>query len=281
VWTHIGRGGLFVFWVVRRLRDASVGRMAASLAFTTLLGVVPLFTVALAYVARFPVFDRWLDALEPFLVKFLLPDSSSAVRHYLAEFTTKAAGVQGVGTVFLIITAVLLVAQMEREINAIWGIYEARSLPRRIVVYALGFIAVPAMVGGAVYLTSWAIEQSIAAVPGASEALSYLVQPVEIAIATLALTMLYKLVPARRVPMRDALVGALFAAVAFEVAKLGFKVYIRHVPTYRVVYGTLAALPLFLIWIYVSWVILLVGAAVTATLAERGGKARNRRRRAR
>src|SRR5205823_12977301 len=114
---HIGRGGLFVVWVLRRLRKAKVGRMAASLAFTTLLGIVPLFAVALAYVARFPVFDRWLDALEPFLVKFLLPDSSTAVRHYLVEFTAKAAGVQGIGTVFLIITAVLLVAQVEREIN--------------------------------------------------------------------------------------------------------------------------------------------------------------------
>ena len=203
---------MFVFWVLRRLRSASVGRMAASLAFTTLLGIVPLFTVALAVVARFPVFDRGLDALEPFLVKFLLPDSSSAVRHYLAEFTAKAAGVQGIGTVFLIITALLLVAQMEREINAIWGIYEARSLPRRIVMYALGFVAVPAMVGGAVYLTSWAIEQSIAAVPSVSQALSLLVQPVEIAIATLALTILYTLVPARPVPMRDALIGALLRA---------------------------------------------------------------------
>src|SRR5450755_5043347 len=156
--------------------------MAAALAFTTLLGIVPLFTVALAYVARFPVFNNWLDTLEPFLVKFLLPDSSSAVRHYFAEFTTKAAGVQGVGTVFLIVTAVLLVAQMEREINAVWGIYEARSLPRRIVVYAVGFVAVPAMVGGAVRVTSWAIEQSIAAVPSVSDALSLLLQPVEVII---------------------------------------------------------------------------------------------------
>jgi membrane protein len=279
VWSLVGRGGLFVFRVLQRLRKASVARMAAALAFTTLLGIVPLFTVALAYVARFPVFDRWLDTLEPFLVKFLLPDSSSAVRHYLAEFTTKAAGVQGVGTVFLIVTAVLLVAQVEREINAIWGIYEARSLPRRILVYALGFVAVPAMIGAAVQVTSWAIEQSIAAVPGVSGALSLLVQPVETAIATLALTMLYKLVPARPVPMRDAFAGAILAATLFELAKLGFKVYIRQVPTYRIVYGALAALPLFLIWIYVSWVILLIGAAVTATLAERGAKARNRRRR--
>lgn len=279
MWSLVGRGGLFVFRVLQRLRKASVARMAAALAFTTLLGIVPLFTVALAYVARFPVFDRWLDTLEPFLVKFLLPDSSSAVRYYLAEFTTKAAGVQGVGTVFLIVTAVLLVAQVEREINAIWGIYEARSLPRRMLVYALGFVAVPAMIGAAVQVTSWAIEQSIAAAPGVSGALSLLVQPVETAIATLALTMLYKLVPARPVPMRDAFAGALLAAMLFELAKLGFKAYIRQVPTYRIVYGALAALPLFLIWIYVSWVILLIGAAVTATLADRGAKARNRRRR--
>ena len=237
--------------------------MAASLAFTTLLGIVPLFTVALAYVARFPVFERWLDTLEPFLVTFLLPDSSSAVRHYLAEFTTKAAGVQGVGTVFLIITAVLLVAQVEREINAIWGIYEARCCRAGWSFMRWVSSPVPAMIGGAVYLTSWAIEQSIAAVPGVSQALSLLVQPAEIAIATLVLTMLYKLVPARRVPVRDALIGALLAATAFELAKVGFKFYIRQVPTYRIVSRALAALPLFLIWIYVSWVILLLGAAVT------------------
>jgi membrane protein len=279
VWSLMKRGVVFVFRVLQRYRTAGIGRVAAGLSFTTLLGIVPLFTVALTYVARFPVFDQWLDTLQPFLVKFLLPDSSSAVRHYLAEFTTKAAGVQGVGTVFLIVTAVLLVAQTEREINAIWGIHEARSLPRRIVVYALGFVAVPALIGAAVRITSWAIEQSIAAVPGASEALSLLVQPIEIAIATLALTMMYKLVPARHVPIRHALIGALLAAVAFELAKLGFKVYITRVPTYRVVYGALATLPLFLIWIYVSWIVLLLGAAVTATLTERGGKARSRRRR--
>ncbi len=276
--SHIGRGTLFVVRVAQRLRDASVARMAASLAFTTLLGIVPLFTVALAYVARFPVYDQWLDSLEPFLVKFLLPDSSNAVRQYLAEFTTKAAGVEGIGTVFLIVTAVLLVAQVEREINAIWGIYRARSLARRVLVYSVGFVAVPAMIGGAVYLTSWVIGHSIAAVPSASEALSLLVQPAEVAIATLVLTMLYKLVPARRVPIRAAMIGALLAATAFEAAKLGFKIYIRQVPTYRVVYGALAALPLFLVWIYVSWIILLLGAALSATLAERGGKLRNRRR---
>jgi membrane protein len=273
------KGGVFVVRVVERLHEARVGRVAASLAFTTLLGIVPLFTVALVYVARFPVFNQWLDALEPFLVKFLLPDSSSAVRQYLAEFTTKAAGIQGVGTVFLIVTAVLLVAQTEREINAIWGIHEARSLPRRIVVYALGFVAVPALIGGAVQLTSWAIEQSIAAVPGVSAALSLLLQPIEIAIATLVLTMMYKLVPARRVSIEHAFVGALLAAIAFELAKVGFTVYIMHVPTYRIVYGALATLPLFLIWIYVSWIILLIGAAVAATLAEGRGGARNRRRR--
>jgi membrane protein len=273
-------GGAFALRVLRRLREAGVGRVASSLAFTTLLGIVPLFAVALVYVTRFPVFNQWLNALEPFLVKFLLPDGSSAVREYLAEFTAKAAEIQGIGIVFLIVTAVLLVAQTEREINAIWGIHKARSLSRRIVVYSLGFVAVPALIGGAVQLTSWGIERSIAVAPGVSGALSLLLQPIEVAIATLVLAMIYKLVPAKRVRIEHAFVGALLAAIAFELAKVGFQLYIAQVPTYRVVYGALATLPLFLIWIYLWWLILLLGAAVAATLAEDRGGARNRQRRA-
>jgi membrane protein len=260
----------FVARVVRRVWAAGIGRVAASLAFTTLLGLVPLFTVAFAYVARFPLFQSWLDALEPTLLKFLLPGSSATVRHYLAEFTARAADLQGIGTAFVVITAVLLVADVESEINAIWGVSVARSLARRAIVYTLGFITVPVSIGAAVYFTSWAIEHSVDAVPIASEALPFLARPVAFGIGTLVLTLIYALVPARRVPWRAALIAGLLAAIAFEVAKAGFTFYITHFSTYQLVYGALAALPVFLIWLYLSWIILLVGAAVSATLAEPG-----------
>jgi membrane protein len=269
---------MFVVRVVRRLHATRFARIAAALSFTTLLGVVPLFTVAFAYVAPYSMFEHWQEALEPVLLKFLLPGSSASARQYLAEFTAKTASLKGIGTTIVVLTAVLLIAQVEREINAIWGIYEARSLPRRIIVYALGFVAVPALIGAAVYATSWLIDTSVAAVPLASVALPYVARPFSLAIGTVLLTLAYKLVPARQVPLRAALIGGLLAAVAFEGAKFGFALYITNVRTYQIVYGALAALPLFLIWIYVCWIILLVGAAVAATLAEhRWGRSRKRR----
>jgi membrane protein len=225
------------------------------------------------------MFEHWQEALEPVLLKFLLPGSSGTARQYLAEFTAKTASLKGIGTTLVVLTAVLLVAEVEREINAIWGVHEARSLPRRIIVYALGFVAVPALIGAAVYATSWLIDTSVAAVPLASAALPYVARPFSLALGTVLLTLTYKLVPARWVPLRAAFIGGFLAAAAFEGAKFGFAFYITHVRTYEIVYGALAALPLFLIWIYVCWIILLTGAAVAATLAEhRWGRSRKRRR---
>jgi len=260
----------------RRLTGVEVGRTAASLAFTTLLGLVPLFTVAFAYVSRFPLFARSQDALEAFLLRFFLPGSGAVVRRYLTEFVAKSGELKGVSTLFVVITAVLLVWQVDREINTIWGTREPRSFARRIFVYALALTAGPALIGAAIYFINWLIQQSIAATPFGAEALSLLVQPVALFVDTAVFTLIYAFVPARTVPFRLALVGGLLAAIAFETAKHGFRFYITQVPTYQVIYGALATLPLFLIWIYLSWVIVLVGAAVTATLAERYGRRRQR-----
>lgn len=254
----------------RRLTGVGIGRTAASLAFTTLLGLVPLFTVALAYVSRFPLFARSQDALEAFLLRFFLPTSGAIVRNYLTEFVAKSAELKGVSTLFVVVTAVLLVAQVEQEINAIWGTREPRSLPRRVFVYALGLTAGPALIGAAVFFINWLIERSIATTSIGAEALTLLGQPLALLVDTTVFTLIYAFVPVRPVPFRLALAGGLLAAIAFEVAKHGFRFYIRQVPTYEVIYGALATLPLFLIWIYLSWVIVLVGAAITATLAERG-----------
>lgn len=258
----------FVTRLIRRLRGLDVDRMAGNLTFTTLLGLVPLFTVAFAYVARLPWFDRWMDAIEPLLLRFLLPGSSSTVRHYLSEFTARTADLQGIAIAFVVYTAVSLVAEVEREINAMWGITTRRSLARRTIVYTLGFIAVPALIGIAVFVTQWAIQHSMQAVPIAGEALSLLARPLTLGIGVLLLTLIYALVPARPVPWRAALVAGMLAATAFDLAKSGFAYYVKLAPTYQIVYGALAVLPLFLVWVYLSWLILLIGAAIAATLAE-------------
>jgi membrane protein len=269
----------FVARVIGRLRGIDIGRSAGSLAFTTLLGVVPLFTVAFTYVARFPLFQSWMDGLEPFLLKFLLPGAGATVRQYMVEFIAKAATLKGTSIAFVVLTALLLVAEVESEINKIWGTDEPRSMLRRVVVYALGVTAVPALIASAAYITTLLMQEAVAAVPIAAGVVPWLTRPFEWAISGLALTLLYWLVPAQRVRFVHALAGGILSAIAFESAKYGFRWYIVRAPTYEIVYGALAAVPLFLLWIYLTWIIVLVGAAVTATLAEPGRPGGPRRRR--
>jgi membrane protein len=266
--TPLGRLAALGRGVVGRLQGVGLARTAAALSFTTLLGLVPLFTVGFVYATRYPLFQQWLEALERFLLRHLLPGSSGVVRAYLTEFTTKAANLKGVSLVLVCATAFLLVATIEREINAIWALREPRSLLRRAVVYGVGISAGPLLVGAAIYSTSWVLEATQEALPLTAHAIPFVAPPLAILFASLAFTLMYALVPARRVPMRYAAVGGFFAALAFEAAKRGFAVYIVTVPTYQVVYGALAVLPLFLLWIYVSWMIVLVGAAIVATLTE-------------
>lgn len=269
----------FVRGVAARLTGVGLSRTAAALSFTTVLGIVPLFAVAFVYVARYPLFQQWLDALERFMLRHLLPGSGAVVRSYLIEFTAKAASLQGLSIAFVVVTAVLLVATVEREIDKIWGAREPRSWLRRAVVWSLGVTAGPLLIGAAIYATSWVLETSVAQAPFFSPVLALLAAPLAVAITTLAFTLLYALLPARRVPLRCAFWGGLFAALGFEVAKHGFRLYVATMSTHQVVYGALSALPLFLLWVYVSWYVVLVGAAVTATLAEGAPRGRAPRQR--
>ena len=144
----IPRAAAFAGRVVSRMAQTGLVRTAGSLAFTTVLGLVPLATVAFTFAARFPVFQRWLDALEAFLLKHMLPDSADVVVHtYIRAFIERATALTGVSIAFTIVTAVLVIDTVEREINAIWGIRRKRPLARRLVVFAFGATVGPILVG--------------------------------------------------------------------------------------------------------------------------------------
>lgn len=263
--------------IAQRLSVGGLMRTAAALSFTTVLGLVPLFTVAFIYVARYPLFERWLTALEGLLLRHLLPGSSASIRPWLEQFSTRAAELQGVGIAIVVVTALLLVATIESEINVIWGARESRSLLRRPLIYVVGVTLGPLAVGAAIHALNLLLEASVSADLVTNQRISMLSLPIAIVLGTLAFSFLYKVLPARRVPLRPALLGGLVAAVAFELAKRGFVFYMANVPTYERVYGALSVLPLFLLWIFVSWIVVLFGAAVTATLAEGPLHARSRR----
>jgi len=265
----------FVRRFVRRLRDVGIARTARSLSFTTLLAIVPLATVALAFVAQFPVFESWLTALEGFVLKNMLPSSTSSVVHqYVLGFAEQAARLTGISIALIAVTAALAIATVEREINQIWGIQRGRPIARRIVVYLVGLTAGPVLLGASISLTTWIVVQSLAAVPLRKTDTDIVLRALPVLFAASGLTLLYKVVPARKVRWRPALAGGITAAIALEIAKFGFALYLGQVHTYQLIYGALASLPVFLLWIHLCWVIVIAGAAISATVAEPSPKRR-------
>lgn len=264
--------------VVTRLRDIHLARTAASLSFTTLLAIVPVITVAFSFVGRFPILEDSLKVLEQFLLKHMLPfpGSSGEVRSYITGFAAQASRLTGVSIALIAVTAALAMATVEREINAIWGIRTSRSLPRRALVYALGLTAVPVLIGASMSITTWLVMHSLAAVSLRKSLGTQVAETLPFLFATAGLTVLYKGVPARHVRAIPALLAGALAAAALEAAKHGFGWYLAKVSTYEAVYGALAALPSFLVWIYLCWIIILAGAGVCATIMEPGGR-RSRR----
>jgi membrane protein len=263
----------FLYRVVARLRDIDLARAASSLSFTTLLAIVPLFTVAFAFVARFPLFQDWLKVLEQFLLRHMLPFAGAPeVRAHIIGFAEQAARLTGISIVLIGVSAALAVATVEREINAIWGIRRGRSLPKRLLVYAVGLTAGPVLLGASISITTWLVVHSLAVVPFRKGFVAQIVEALPFLFSTAGLTLLYKGVPARHVPLVPALIAGALGAAAFEAAKHAFAWYLTRISSYEAVYGALAVLPIFLVWVYFCWLIILAGAAVCATIAEPGGR---------
>lgn len=200
----------FPWRVIARLRDIQLARTAGSLSFTTLLALVPLASMAIAFVARFPVFEQALATFEAFLLKHFLPDSAARLVHeHILGFAEQAARLTGVSIVLVSVTAGLALYTVERNLNAIWGIRQGRSFARRVVVYALGLTVGPVVVGAIISITTWVIAESTAAVPLQKSLGQSLVHALPFVFSAAGLTLLYKFMPARRVHVVPALGAAL------------------------------------------------------------------------
>jgi membrane protein len=256
---------------VTRLNSVGWFRAAGSLSFVTLLGLVPLTTVAFAFVARFPIFQDFLKVLEAFLLRHMLPASASAIVHeYVVVLAADAANVVGRSIIFVVITATLAIDTIESEINEIWGIRKKRPIARRILVYLFGITAGPVLLGAIISLVGWTLAEVVAAVPLQRALTDVVWRGVPTALVIVGLTLLYRIAPARHVLWRHAIASGVLAGIAFEVTKRIFTWYLTSFASYEMLYGALAAFPALLFWIFLTWLIVLAGAAVTATLAEAG-----------
>lgn len=258
----------FVQRIAQRFHDDRCMRIASSLTFTTLLSLVPIITVAVTLISAFPVFSAFTATLKAFVLQNILPQSANAIAHYAERFTANAARLTAVGLGFLVVAAILLLMTIDRAFNEIWRVRHPRPLLQRVVVYWTLLTIGPVLVGASLTLTSWLVARSVQlvdAIPGAEAAVLTLVP---IVLTSLALALLYMAMPNRRIALGDALTGGVIAGLAFEAMKRGFAFYIARFPTYKLVYGAFATIPIFLMWIYLSWLIVLLGAVVVAVLPE-------------
>ena len=258
----------FVRAVARRFNQDRCMQIASSLTYTTLLALVPLITVALTLISAFPVFEGWTRQLQKFLLENLLPESAHLMARYGEQFTANAAQLTAVGIAFLAVTAILMLLTIEHAFNQIWRVQRTRTTVQRIFIYWALLTIGPVLIGASLSLTSWLVSLSVGLVreiPGAGVGL---LRIVPVVLIWLALTLLYLAMPNRRVLIRDAAAGGLLAALAFEGMKRGFTFYITQFPTYKLVYGAFASAPIFLLWVYLSWLVVLTGAIIVAVLPE-------------
>ncbi|OGA70076.1 MAG: hypothetical protein A3G81_26235 [Betaproteobacteria bacterium RIFCSPLOWO2_12_FULL_65_14] len=247
----------FCMAVARRFQEDRGFQIAGSLTFTTLLSIVPLLTVALALSTAFPVFDEASNTLQLFLFEHFLPNASSmeAIREQIMAFSEEAGRLTAIGMLFLLVTAVMLMLTMDDALSRIFQVRRRRPLAQNAIMYWSVLTLGPVLIGASLSLTTVLIGES-----------SPLLRLLPFVFTWSALTLVYILVPYRRVELRHAAFGALLAGIAFELAKRAFAVYLANFPTYTLIYGAFAMLPVFLVWVYVSWLVVLAGATLTALL---------------
>jgi membrane protein len=250
-----------------RFREDRLGLTASSLTFTTTIALVPLITVALAIFTAFPMFAKFQDVLQKWLLESLIPDNiARQVLGYLTQFAGKASKLGVAGVAFLFTTALALIFTIDRTLNSIWRVRTPRSFGQRVLVYWAGITLGPLLLGVSLTLTSYAISASRGLVGVMPGGVQLLLGTLQFFLIAWGMAAMYHYVPNTRVKWAHAWAGGLFVSAGFELAKNLLTLYLSNVPTYSVVYGAFATVPILLIWIYMAWVIVLLGAVIAAYL---------------
>jgi membrane protein len=260
---------LFAAHISRRFVEENFDQISASLAFTTLLSLVPLVALMLSLIAAVPFFAGLVDQLDQYVVRTLLPSGSAGmIANYVLGFSRKAAKVTWMGLLLLVATAILLLLTIERAFNHVWSVVDPRPWWWRLRLYAVVLALWPLVVGGVVAAISFAVTTSLGFVDEPPWVRRLLFNAMGLAIPALFIGGLYYAVPHTRVEPRNAAWAGLFAALVFLLMQKAFEFYLSNFPSYTVIYGAFATVPIFLLWLYLSWAVILLGALVAATLPQ-------------
>lgn len=258
----------FLLFTWRRFNEDRCLQTAGALSYTSLFALVPLTTAVLGMLAAFPGFDAWRDQLTSFVFSNFVPAAGAVVQGYLTEFAHNASRATIIGILVLLFSALSLMISIEDAFNRIWRVKAGRRATSRFVIYWTALSLGPLLVVAALAISSYLIALPFIDAAAAQFSLkARILAALPFLIMWSGLVAAYMVIPNRVVRLRDAFIGALIAAVLFEAGKRGFASYVTGMASYQQVYGALAMVPIFILWIYLSWIIVLLGASLTASMS--------------
>lgn len=257
------------FWtfLIRRFLDDSGLDSAASLTYTTLFAVVPTMTVTFAVISMVPAFHDLGGELQSFIFRNFVPSTGATLLSYLQGFSEQARQLTWVGVIFLVVTALMMMLTIEKTFNTIWRVHRPRRGVSSFLIYWAILSLGPLLLGAGFAISTYVASLSLLAGPDALFDVTWLIRSAPLVLEVAAFTLLYAVVPNTRVPVRHALAGGLFSALLVEAAKKLFSLYVSAFPAYQLIYGAFATVPLFLLWVYVCWLIVLFGAELACNLS--------------
>ncbi len=259
----------FSRFVWQRFVDDKCFETAGALSYTTLVSLVPLTVAVLAMFAVFPVFESARDTLINFVFNNFVPAAGEKVQEALQSFAANAKGLTGVSILIMLFSALSMMISIEDRLNRIWRVHHPRRWSSRLLLYWAALTLGPILVGGGIAATSYVTAMPFLSV--ASDQIhtigNSLLTTLPFLVTFFTLWLMYTVIPNTRVLRRDAAIGALLGAVLFEIARWGFGQFVGHVQTYQQIYGVLATIPIFLVWIYLSWVIVILAASIAASIS--------------
>lgn len=254
-------------YVARRAQEKKLAQVASSLTYTTVLSLVPLLAVVLSLFTAFPLFAEFRYALENFLASSVMPTVvSDTVMSYLNQFAAKASGLTTVGGLVLIVTSVMLFRTIDEAFNDIWQVENRRPLRQRVLVYWALLSLGPILVGASLWALSVLARESLGMIGEIPFVANIALSLLPLLLTGGGFSALFFTVPNRPIRWKDALIGGFSTAVALEILRVGIAYYLSKFPSYAVIYGAFATIPIFLLWVYLSWMVILLGATATALI---------------
>lgn len=269
LWRRVKAGGHFVRLLFKRADKDGLTLLAGHLAYVSLLSLVPLIAVVFSLFALFPVFSEISEQLKAFIFSNFMPATGDVIQRYLEQFVANSSKMTAVGTCGLIITALLLIASVDSVLNKIWDSKNTRPIVFSFAVYWMVLTLGPILLVASVAISSYLLSLNwLSNVTDVHSVVDRVLRVLPLLISWVSFWLLYQVVPTVRVPPKDALIGALVSGILFELGKKVFALYIQLFPSYQLIYGVLAVIPILFLWVYVSWCIVLLGAEITVTLGE-------------